>query len=833
MNFSDTEILTYALPAVFEAGKTCFGQGRVKQIASAGESIIAGVSGEIDHRVVLTPQSHSKKYTCACNCQFAYGGVCEHVVAVMLALRGREVLQTDLFLSGASDSAQPPPAPVVGDVPAKTTEVKTINDKPVGRLYLSEREGMLYVELRFSYHQGTAEFTRYDLSRERIVPVNDNSVVRIVRSRLREDLLVEILHDEQLEQYRTGIFVPLDDPADWLRTRLSVLAAQGFEIYGRENLRSTVTHERTPRLSLSFSGEGESVSCLVDLEFDGVKAALPALVTAVQANSHYVMLSDGSSGVLPQTWLAKFAALFAAIEPGEAVNIIMNRFQLGLFDELLEVADEVHTDPGLQRKLTTLKDFTGIQERAAPEGFVGVMRPYQQAGYAWFYFLQEHRFGGCLADDMGLGKTVQTLALLLNEKNSKSAHGPSLIVVPASLIFNWEREARTFAPTVRMLTYHGPGRKRYNPKTFAFADIVLTTYGTLLRDINMLEKVTFHYIILDEAQAIKNPGSHIGRAVRRCTALFRLALSGTPIENSLYELWSLFTFLNPGMLGSLRSFSTNYIQPINRDPLSPAAQTLKKIVFPFILRRTKEQVATELPPKTESLILTEMLPRQKTLYDIVRESFRVRILDIISRDGMEKSEMQILEGLLRLRQICCHPQLMDPNFTGESGKFQLLDSLIEEAVANGHKILLFSQFVKALEIMQPRLSAKKIRSVTLTGQTRDRQAVVDQFQNEKDISVFCISLKAGGTGLNLTAADYVIHLEPWWNPAVERQASDRAYRIGQARPVFVYKIIMKETIEERVLELQERKKELTDSIIQTEGAFFKKLTRGDIEGLFS
>ncbi|MBD3314969.1 MAG: serine/threonine protein kinase, partial [Chitinivibrionales bacterium] len=406
------------------------------------------------------------------------------------------------------------------------------------------------------------------------------------------------------------------------------------------------------------------------------------------------------------------------------------------------------------------------------------------------------------------------------------------VVVPTSLLFNWEREAGKFVPDLSILTYHGPGRHRYNT-VLHMADLVLTTYGSLLRDREHLKNVRFHVMMLDEAQAIKNPSSGVARAVRSINARQRIALSGTPVENNLTELWSAFAFVSPGLLGSYSTFSSFYARPIERENCEERAEILRRLTYPFILRRTKEQVATELPPKTETVLYADMLPRQRTLYEVTRELYHGQIAGMIDKEGMEKASMQVLAGLLRLRQISCHPLLADENFEGDSGKFRLLDESLEEIIGGGHRVLVFSQFVRALELLSDRLRRRGIASELLTGKTRNRARVVDTFQNNPSIPVFLISLKAGGVGLNLTSADYVIHLDPWWNPAAEKQASDRAYRIGQKRRVFVYKMITKGSVEERVLALQERKQALIRSVITTESGFFKKLSPEEVLGLFA
>ncbi len=718
----------------------------------------------------------------------------------------------------------------VTDVPE--TLVETVSGKPVARLYLNERDSMLLVEIRFAYLDGLTEFGRTDTNRERLVPGPQGHVYRIVRSRAREDAMLTALAEYELMRYQSGIYTPCEDPRDWILGQLPRLARKGYEIFGQDKLTVSRARKSLPRLSVNVFSKGDSLSCNISISFDEIPATLAALIQAVKADSRYVLLADGSSGVLPEAWMRKFSSLFAVGEHDEKDDrLTLKRYHTPVADMLFDMADEHQANEEFLQKREALRSFSGIMKQPPPETFKGTMRQYQAAGYEWFYFLQSYNFGGCLADDMGLGKTVQTIALLLNEK--EQGRKPSIVIVPASLLFNWEREARQFAPSMLVMLFHGPERRKYGTTEMKCADLVLTTYGTAMRDITLLKRVPFNYIVIDEAQAIKNPASRVGKAIKELNARHRLALSGTPVENNLSELWSIFSFLNPGMLGTYRHFAQNFAKPVERDGQPEAAQVLQKMLFPFILRRTKQQVATDLPPKTESVIYTEMLPRQRTLYQITRDTYRGRIMQSIDQLGMEKSGLQILEGLLRLRQICCHPALMDPVFNGESGKFKLLDGILEDIISEGHKVLIFSQFVKALELIRKRLTTIGVKSEILTGKTRDRAAVVDRFQNCRDVPVFLISLKAGGTGLNLTSAEYVIHLDPWWNPAAENQASDRAYRIGQKNHVFVYKLIMKDSIEERVLALQESKKQLVDQIIRTENSFFKQLTKKDIVGLFS
>ena len=427
--------------------------------------------------------------------------------------------------------------------------------------------------------------------------------------------------------------------------------------------------------------------------------------------------------------------------------------------------------------------------------------------------------------------TLTTLAFLQSLKENGASKAATLIVLPRSLIFNWEREAAKWTPGLTLLNHAHTSRAK-DLAEFDKYDLVLTTYGILLRDITILRQHRFHYVILDEAQAIKNPVSQTGKAARLLQADHRLTLTGTPVENSTLELWSQFAFLNPGLLGNLEYFRTEFSTAIEKHQDEATATFLRKMVHPFILRRTKDQVATDLPPRTERILYTEMEPAQRRLYDKKRDYYRAQVLGLIEEEGMDDARMKILEGLLRLRQISNHPRLAEAESKSSSGKFEMLLETLDTLRSEGHKALVFSQFVGMLKIVREALDARGIPYAYLDGSTKDREARVDAFQNDPNLPFFLISLKAGGVGLNLTAADYVIHIDPWWNPAVEMQATDRTHRIGQDKPVFVYKLIARDTVEEKILQLQDRKRALVSQLIATEGGFFKSLTRQDVEMLF-
>ena len=827
--FTAQEISKAAFPTIIDDGRCCFEKGKVKELYFSGNDIVAGVKAERLYRVVISRNSNSFSYDCSCG--FSLGGACEHVVAVMYAANSSGAIQVGIDWNTPEESSNPDVSSAEETDETEIEVVEITGEKPRARLYLSESDLMLLVELRFAYLKGSVEFSCFDSSAYRLVPLENGCVNKVMRSRARETSIIAQLASYDLVRYQTGVFTPAGDSRIWLLQELPRLARESFEIYGQENLKTVNARNSQPKLNVQVSFRDGIFDCEVSMSVGGIPATLAALIKAVREKDRFVLLSDGSSGVIPDDWLEKFAAIFSVLDTDESgKSFRIPSAQLCLADQLFEMADQKWCDAEFESRKLAFRDFSGIKERPIPEGFNAVMRSYQVAGYEWFYFLKDHRLGGCLADDMGLGKTVQTLALLLNEKRTGGGQ-PSLIIVPASLLFNWQREAKKFAPDLNLLLYHGTGRERY-AGVMNMADVVLTTYGTVLRDIKSLKERKFHYVILDEAQAIKNPSSEVSRSVKQLNCSYRLALSGTPIENNLAELWSLFSFISPGVLGSIRKFADTFIKPIDRDQNEHAAESLRRLIFPFILRRTKEQVAKELPPKNEIVIYTDMLPRQKTIYEITRDIYRTRVEKSIENDEPEISRFQVLEGLLRLRQICCHPIIADPTFTGDSGKLRMVCETIQKITGEGHRVLVFSQFVTVLEIAKRMIAEAGIPGEILTGATRNRQAVVDRFQNGTGAPVFFISLKAGGTGLNLTAADYVIHIDPWWNPSAEKQASDRAYRIGQTRTVFVYKMITRNSIEERVMELQEKKRLLTNSVIQNEVSIFKQLSADNLLELF-
>jgi hypothetical protein len=694
-----------------------------------------------------------------------------------------------------------------------------------GDAQANAKEGRLSAEVAFEYDG-------------HIIPA-DGAPIGIIDQEhqriVRRDIDAEEAAVKRLESM--GFHLEWDWDAQPLKRRL-VLLARKLPIVVPQLIRDGWHVEAEGKLYRQAGKFNVRVSSGIDwfeldatVDFGGTEIPLPQLLAAMKRGDQTVTLDDGTVGILPEEWLKKYAPLAELASEEDDESLRFTASQVGFLDALLSELPEVRVDEAFERARQQLRTFDGVGPLDAPGGFVGELRPYQRDGLGWLQFLNRFRFGGCLADDMGLGKTIQVLALLEARRAEKS--GPSLVVVPKSLVWNWQQEAGRFTPQLRVLAHGGAQRLR-STDHFEQYDLVITTYGTLRRDAGFFKDTTFDYVILDEAQAIKNADTESAKAARLLKANHRLAMSGTPIENHLGELWSLFEFLNPGLLGGARVFKSVTTAPANGKPDTNTRQILAKALRPFILRRTKQQVARDLPEKTEQTIFCELEPAQRQLYDELREHYRQSLLGRIAEVGINKSKMQVLEALLRLRQAACHPGLIDESRSAEpSAKIDALLAQLDEVIDEGHKALVFSQFTSFLAILRQRLEASGTTYEYLDGQTRDRQQRVERFQNDEQCRLFLISLKAGGVGLNLTAADYVFLLDPWWNPAVEAQAIDRAHRIGQTKAVFAYRLIARDTVEEKVLELQRSKRDLADAIINADNSLVSGLGREEIELLLS
>ncbi len=591
------------------------------------------------------------------------------------------------------------------------------------------------------------------------------------------------------------------------------LSAAGWTVY-IENQRLHVADD----FAMNVSTNTDWFDLKMEASFGNAAVGQPALLAALAAKDGLVKLADGSLGMLPKEWLDRYASMSEFGETNADGSLRFSKSQGLMLNAALADNDHVRADVGFTSFRDRVAKFEGVKMGKAPKGFVGTLRDYQKEGLAWLGFVEEFQMGGILADDMGLGKTIQILAFLRGREKIRNL--PSIVVAPKSLVFNWQDEAARFVPDLNVICYSGAGRSKFL-KDIATADLVVTTYGTLRTDIEKLREFEFDVAIVDEAQAIKNGKSQSAQACKRLRANHRLALTGTPIENSLTDLFSILEFTSPGLLTMTQ----------DQEVGEGTAKMLARMLKPFALRRTKEKVLKELPEKSEQVLYCEMSTTEKQYYNTLRDHYRATLTG--ETDG-GKSNFHVLEALLRLRQASCHPGLVNPELKGEgSAKLSLLLSQIKEVIEEGHKALVFSQFTSLLALVKNDFDREGITYEYLDGQTQDRKTPVERFQTDKKCPVFLISLKAGGTGLNLTAADYVFILDPWWNPAVEAQAIGRAHRIGQSNKVFAYRMIARGTVEEKIVELQKTKRELAESIFSEDKEFMGKLTREDLEQLLS
>jgi superfamily II DNA or RNA helicase len=645
------------------------------------------------------------------------------------------------------------------------------------------------------------------------------------------------------------------EPYDWLdflNLEAGDLRAQGFEIHVDDEFPYRLA-ESDSVVDAEFESSGiDWFELGLGIEIDGERRDLTSILAALvstpgftpdgirqlaEGGDHfYLPLADGrhlslaADRFLPLI-LALHTLTLSGVFAGQSGKIRLSRADIV---PLLGMESQEFVFKGADnlRRLAGLLHTQGLADISLPQAFKATLRPYQALGVAWLDLLRESGLGGVLADDMGLGKTIQTLALLALEKDRGNLTGPALVVAPTSLMSNWLNEAQKFAPELKVLVLHGAGRKQ----TFAAIpehDVVLTTYPLIARDHEVLLSREWHVAVLDEAQTIKNPNAATTRWLRGIKAKHRFCLTGTPMENHLGELWSIMSFANPGFLGEKAVFARQWRTPIEKRADKSRAAALAQRVKPFLLRRTKAEVATELPPKTEIIERIILEGSQRDLYDSVRLSMSAKVRAAIRERGLGKSHIVVLEALLRMRQACCHPALLklDDGVERPAAKLDRLTEMVDELLSEGRKIIIFSQFTSMIALMRVQFDAAHVRYSLLTGETKDRKRAIDDFQNGAN-DVFLISLKAGGVGLNLTAADTVIVFDPWWNPAVEEQAIDRAHRIGQDKSVFVYRLVAADTIEEKMDELKARKRALADSLFDRDGGIGSALTEEDVQALF-
>ncbi|HEY5283980.1 MAG TPA: DEAD/DEAH box helicase, partial [Polyangia bacterium] len=647
------------------------------------------------------------------------------------------------------------------------------------------------------------------------VPVRDEAAERRLAEKLRSDLNLLCGRRTTFEGADTARFV------DRLKRWRGELAGDGAKLIGaRVRLEPKLRVETTGELATGLP------SVRFDLDFTVVAedkreavgtVSAAAVLSAWQEGLGLVPLDGGGFAPLPESWLAKHGQELAALLVARASDGHVATHALPTLGRFCEDLDQP-PPPGLDRLAPLAETFERLPEAKLPGDFTATLRPYQQIGVNWLAFLRSVGLGGILADDMGLGKTVEALCVFDKK---------TLVVCPTSVLPNWRSELARFRPSLRVNVYHGPTRQFDDS-----ADVTLTTYAILRLDSEDLARRRFDAVVIDEAQAIKNPDSQVARAAYALNADFRLAMSGTPVENRLDELWSLMHFANRGLLGGRREFDAEVARPV-ADGVAGAAVSLRQRIRPFILRRRKSEVAPELPPRTEATLRIVLDERERGIYDAVRAATQSEMVAALGMGGAGKLDvMKALEALLRLRQAACHPALLPGQKAESSSKVEVLVEALATAAEDGHKALVFSQWTSLLDLIEPVLRQIGIAFVRLDGSTRDRAAVVEAFQAESGPPVMLVSLKAGGTGLNLTAADHVFLCDPWWNPAVEDQAADRAHRIGQERPVMIYRLVAADTVEERIIELQQRKRAIGEAALG-DAAAAAALTREDLLALLA
>lgn len=690
-----------------------------------------------------------------------------------------------------------------------------------------EENGKMVFDLSFIYGKYTFSAEGESTSSVKMEKTKDSFLFhKISRNAEWEKKQIQHLSDIGVTIKNGKAVVPKSIAFDWINKYKTELETEGYIIeQNADESKRYFIGKSSINIEVRENNDWFDIFALI--KFGEYEMSFLQLRTLILAKKREFELPNGEIAVIPEEWLTQYSDLLSFSEEG-IDGLQLKKHHIALIQELEgDGISKVQID----RKLEKLRDFENIENFDLPKNFKGTLRPYQQAGYNWLQFLNSYNFGGCLADDMGLGKTVQTLALLQYYKE-QGVSNASLLIMPTSLVYNWEVEAKKFAPDLNILVYTGTYRDK-NIEQFEKYDVILTSYGITRIDINLLKEYYFNYIILDESQAIKNPTSNISKAVKDLKSKYKLILTGTPIENSTMDLWSQMSFVNPGLLGSHNFFKKEYLAGIEKKHDEDKKHKLHALIKPFILRRLKENVLTELPPKIEQVWYSEMSADQEKEYEEVKSFYRNKILTEIDSKGMNKSQILLLQGLTKLRQIANHPKMVDPEYDSNSGKLDDVMEMLRNAIAKKHKILVFSQFVKYLQIFKKEFEETGIDFTYLDGSTKDRQAQVESFQENEEKRVFLISLKAGGLGLNLTAADYVFILDPWWNPAIENQAVDRAYRMGQKNTVHTYKFITRNTVEEKILRLQDHKKALAKDLISSEDSFVKSLTKEDIEDILN
>jgi non-specific serine/threonine protein kinase len=707
--------------------------------------------------------------------------------------------------------------------------------EPEKRVMLQEKGDYLVFQPLFNYKG-------YEIKpgdKDEIVVPDGDKILMVRRNKASEEHFLQ-----QLENLHSNFIKPEGSfnmvlkgvdvlKNNWFFLFVDAMRDMKVPVYGFEALKHFRFNTAKPRTQIHISSNTDWFDAKVDIHFGEQKVTIAEVKRALANKQQFVQLDDGTLGILPEEWIKKYSLLFR-IGEGKSNQLRLSKYHTSVIDELHAAKNEEELFFQLEEKYDNLRGFESIQEIDPPAHLEHTLRPYQKFGFQWLHYLSEVNWGGILADDMGLGKTVQALSFLHHYQDT-NGDMMALVVCPTTLMFNWENEIKKFTPRLDYLIHHGGDRTR-DKKVLQKHHVIITTYGTLRSDIKLFSDLQLDYVVLDESQAIKNPASKVTKAAGLLKSKHRLCMSGTPLQNNTFDVYAQMNFLNPGMLGSIEFFRQEFSIPIDKFGEQDRKEHLRKLLFPFILRRTKEQVAKDLPEKVETILYCEMEDEQRAIYDAYRNDYRDKILGVIESQGIQKSQLTILQGLMKLRQICDSPAIMnEPEpFPNVSIKLEELTREITENISN-HKALVFSQFLGMLGLIKQKLTELGVPFEYFDGSTSaiDRQKAIDNFQQNDSCRVFLISLKAGGVGLNLTAADYVYIVDPWWNPAVEQQAIDRTHRIGQTKNIFAYRMICKDTIEDKIVQLQEKKRSLARDLISDDEGFVKNLTREDVEYLFS
>ncbi len=713
------------------------------------------------------------------------------------------------------------------------SEVKS--GEPEVRLQLQEKGDYLVFQPIYSYKG----FETKSSDKDNIIIPEGNKILIIERNREAEERFIkklENLHSQFTRPDEGGSLVLRGVDVlrnNWFFLFVDAMKEMKIPVYGFEALKNFRFNTARPSTHIHVSSGMDWFDAKVEIEFGTQRVGIDDIKKALVNKQSFVQLGDGTLGILPDEWLKRYSLLFK-VGDGRSNQLRLSKYHMSVIDELYENRDENELSFELDEKYERLKEFKHIPEVQPPDHLQKILRPYQTSGYQWLNYLNDVGWGGILADDMGLGKTIQALSML---EHYKDANGSlkAIVVCPTTLIYNWKNEVEKFTPSLNWHIHHGSTRGR-SVEELEKHNIIITTYGTLRSDIQLLLKVNYDYVVLDESQAIKNPASKVTKAACLLNAKNRLCMSGTPLQNNTFDIFAQMNFLNPGLLGNMEFFRNEFATPIDKFGEQDQKEHLRKLLYPFILRRTKEQVAKDLPEKTETILFCEMENEQRKIYDIYRNTYREKIMGTIDEQGIGKSQLTILQGLMKLRQICDSPAILneEEKHPNHSIKLDELAREIEENIGD-HKALIFSQFLGMLALIKKKLVEDGIEFEYFDGSTSaaDREKAIQNFQNNDRCRVFLISLKAGGVGLNLTAADYVYIVDPWWNPAVEQQAIDRTHRIGQTKNIFAYRMICIDTIEDKILQLQERKKKLASELIADDASFVKALSKSDVEYLFS